>query len=85
MAAKSTCLTSMSWTEVNSMGRNTTRWFIKRDMKQAQARLDKVEDYLARCGSLYHADHPQIYQGFCTCLILTRMLKEALEKLGESI
>lgn len=67
------------------MGRNTTRWFIKRDMKQAQARLDKVEDYLARCGALYEPDHKEIYAGFCACLGLTRMLKEALERIGKSI
>ena len=67
------------------MARKSTRHFVRRDMRQAQARLDKIEDYLARCGSLYHEGHPEIYHGFCTCLVVTRMLKEGLKKLGESI
>jgi len=54
-------------------------------MRQAQARLDKIEDYLARCGSLYHDDHPELYDAFCACIQLTQMLKNALVTLNESI
>lgn len=62
-----------------------TRWLVKRDMKHAQARLDKIEDYLARCGSLYEPDHKEIYDAFCACLTMTRILKESLARIGESI
>ena len=67
------------------MPRKSTRHFVRRDMKAAQARLDKIEDYLARCGSLYHDDHVEIYDAFCACVTLTRMLKETLGKLEKSI
>lgn len=67
------------------MGRNTTRWFIKRDMKQAQARLEKIENYLARCGMLFEPKHKDIYDGFCACMRLTHLLKESLATLERSI
>ena len=67
------------------MARTSTRHFVRRDMRQAQARLDKIEDYLARCGSLYHDDHPELYDAFCACIQLTQMLKNALVTLNESI
>jgi len=67
------------------MARKSTRWFVRRDMKQAQARLDKIEDYLARCGQLYEGDHGETYQAFCTCIAMTRLLKETLGKLAETI
>lgn len=67
------------------MARKSTRHFIRRDMKAAQARLVKIEDYLARCGSLYHDDHPDLYDAFCACMQLTQVLKSALESLNRSI
>ena len=67
------------------VARKSTRHFIRRDMKAAQARLNKIEDYLARCGSLYEPDHKEIYAAFCACLSLTRMLKESLARIAQSI
>jgi len=67
------------------MARKSTRHFVRRDMRAAQARLVKIEDYLARCGSLYHDDHPELYVAFCACLQLVDVLKITLAKLNESI
>ncbi len=67
------------------MARKSSRWYIRRDMKQAQARLNKIEDYLARCGALYHDDHPEIYDAFVACMALTRLLKDSLTRMGETI
>lgn len=67
------------------MARTSTRHFIRRDMKAAQARLGKIEDYLARCGSLYEPDHPELYDGFCACMQLLQLLKNSLATLNRAI
>lgn len=58
---------------------------VRRDLKHAQERLEKIEDYLARCGHLYEVPHPDIYELFCSLLTLTRLLKQGLVKLRESL
>ena len=67
------------------MARKSTRHFVRRDMRAAQARLVKIEDYLARCGSLYEPDHPELYDGFCACMQILQLLKNSLGVLNKSI
>lgn len=67
------------------MGKPTTRMMVRRDLKHAQARIDKIEDYLARCGMLYETQHPKVFEMFCGCLAVARMLKESLNKLRDHL
>lgn len=59
----------------------SSRIMVRRDLKQAQDRIDKIMDYLARSGSLYEKDHADIFKLFCALMTISMMLKEGLEGL----
>lgn len=62
-----------------------TRDNVRRDLRLAKDRLNKLDEYFVRSGALYEHQHPHIYERFCALIAANTLFKEEIQALHDVI